>query len=44
MTKVVDERIDESVFQWFCHVKRMENDSTAKKIYVGKCAGRLRKE
>ena len=33
-----DERIDESVLQWFGHVERMENDRIAKRVYVGECA------
>ena len=39
MTKRVDERIDEGVLLWFGHVKRMENDKIAKRVYVGVCAG-----
>ena len=34
MAKGVDKRIDESVFRWFGHVERMENDSSSKKVYV----------
>ena len=26
---------DESVLRWFSHVERMENDWTAKRVYVG---------
>ena len=48
MTKVVDERVVESVLRWFGHVEGMENDMIAKRVYVGGCAGsrsmdRLRK-
>ena len=39
MKKEVDERIKEGVIWWFGQVKRMENDKTAKRIYVGECAG-----
>ena len=39
VTKGVDERIDEGVLRWFCHVERMENDRIAKRVYVGECAG-----
>ena len=35
----VDERIDKGVLRWFGHVERMENDSFAKRVYVGECAG-----
>ena len=38
MMKGVDDRIEEVVFQWFCHVERMENDRFAK-IFAGECAG-----
>ena len=34
-----DERVDESVLQWFGNVEKMENDRIAKKVYVGDCAG-----
>ena len=37
--KGVDERIEESVLQWFGHVERMENDRIAKRVYVGEIAG-----
>ena len=30
-----DKRIDEDILQWFGHVERIENDMTAKRIYVG---------
>ena len=39
MTKVVDERIAESVLLWFSHVERIENDRFAKRVYVEQCAG-----
>ena len=39
MTKGVDERIDEGVLRWFGHVKRMENDKLAKKVYIREYAG-----
>ena len=28
-----DERIDESFLRLFCHVERMENDRTVKRVY-----------
>ena len=37
VTRGVEERIDEGVLRWFCHVKRMENDRIAKRVYVGVC-------
>ena len=37
--KGLDGRIDEGVLRWFGHVVRMERDRTAKKVYVGECAG-----
>ena len=37
--KGVDGRIDEGDLRWFGHVKRMENDRIAKKVYVRECAG-----
>ena len=39
VTKGVNERIDEGVLRWFSHMKRMEKDSIAKRVYVGECAG-----
>ena len=30
---------EEGALQWFGHVKRMERDRTAKRVYVGVCAG-----
>ena len=38
-----NKRIDEDVLPWFGHVERMENDRTAKRVYVGKSAGRKQK-
>ena len=38
-TKGVNERIDEGILRWFGHLKRMENDRYAKRVYVGECAG-----
>ena len=35
----VMKRIEEGVLAWFGHVDRMENGNTAKRIYVGECAG-----
>ena len=35
MTKGVDERIDESVLQWFDQAERIENDRITKRVYVG---------
>ena len=37
--KGLDERINEGVLWWFGHVERMENDRSAKRNYVGECAG-----
>ena len=39
MRKGVDDRIDEVVLLWFGHVKRVENDRIAKRVYIGVCAG-----
>ena len=39
MTKGVDERLDEGVLRLFSHVERMENDRTAKRVYIEECAG-----
>ena len=39
MKKGLDERIDEGMLQWFGHLEMMESDRTAKRIYVGECAG-----
>ena len=41
VTKRMEERIDEGVLRWLSHVERMEKDSIAKRVYVGKCAGSL---
>ena len=30
-----DERIDEGVLQWFCHVERMERDRITKRVFAG---------
>ena len=35
----MDEKIDEGVLQWFCHVERMENDRIAERVSVGECGG-----
>ena len=32
MKKGLDERIDESVLQWFDHLERMERDKIAKRV------------
>ena len=37
--KGLDERIDEGIVRWFDHVERMERDRSAKRVYVGECAG-----
>ena len=42
VTKGVDKRTDEGVLRWFGHAERMENDRTAKRVYVGECDGRTR--
>ena len=39
VSKGVDERIDETIFLWFHHIKRMENDRIAKRVYVGDYVG-----
>ena len=39
LTKGIDERIDDGLFRWFDHVERMKKDRTAKRVYVGECAG-----
>ena len=38
VTKKVDERIDEGVLGWFCHVEKVENDNFAMKFSVRECA------
>ena len=37
--KSLDERIDEGVLWWFCHVERMERNRITQSVYVGECAG-----
>ena len=37
--KGVDEKINEGVFRSFGHMGRMENNRTAKRVYVRECAG-----
>ena len=39
VTKGVDEKIDESVFQWFCYVKKMGNGSISKGECIRCCLG-----
>ena len=39
MRNGLDDRIDEDILWWFSHVKRMERDRIAKRVYVGECAG-----
>ena len=39
VTNGVDEEIDEGVLRWFGHVKRMENNRIAKRVYVRERAG-----
>ena len=39
VTKGVDKNIDEGVLLWFGHVKTMENDEIAKRVYVWECTG-----
>ena len=34
--KEVDERIDKSIFQWFGHIGRKEDDRIAKRVFVRK--------
>ena len=44
MAKVVDERIEEENLHWFSHVKKMENDRSAKILYASSSsAGQPRK-
>ena len=38
VTMGVDERIDEGVLRSYGHVEGMENDRTAKRVYVRVCA------
>ena len=35
----MNERIDEGFLRWFGHMERMENERTAKRVYVEECAG-----
>ena len=37
--KGLDERIDEGVLWWFCHVERLERDRITKRVCVGVCGG-----
>ena len=39
MKKRLDKRIDEGLLWLFIHVKKMEKDMIAKRVYVGVCAG-----
>ena len=39
MTKGVEERIAKGVLRCFGHMKRMEDDRFAKRVYEGECAG-----
>ena len=39
VTNGVDERIDESLLRWLCHVERMEIDMITKRLYLGVCNG-----
>ena len=39
VTKSTDEKIDEGILRWFGHVKRMNKDRIAKRVYVTECAG-----
>ena len=34
-------RVDAAVFQWFSHIERIDNSRNVKRIYKGKCMGRL---
>ena len=38
MTKGVNKMFGEGVLRWFCHVEKMENDRTAKRVYAWECA------
>ena len=40
VTNGVNKKIDEGVLRWFDHVERMEEDSIAKRVYVGECGSR----
>ena len=35
----MDEKTEEDVRRWSSHVERMENERTARRVYVGLCAG-----
>ena len=35
VTNGVDEKSNEGVLRWLGHIKRLENDKIAKRIYVG---------
>ena len=37
----VVKRADESVLHWFGHIERLENDRTAKRMYVGESVSSL---
>ena len=37
VTKGMDEKIDEGILRWFCHVERTENDRNVIRVYVGVC-------
>ena len=39
VTKMVDERMDESVLRWSGHWERIENDRIANGVYVRECVG-----
>ena len=39
LAKGVDEKTEEDVRRWSSHVERMENERTARRVYVGLCAG-----
>ena len=38
-TKGVEEKMVEGVLQWSDHFETIENDTIAKRVYVGECAG-----
>src|SRR5678816_785926 len=37
--KGVNERINESMLRWFCHVERMNESRLVKRMYSGECVG-----
>ena len=37
VVKRVDEKIDKCVLHWFGHIKRMNKDRIAKRVYRGEC-------